>query len=145
MRRDAVERLPLAIISRTVGEVEELVKTLGGAKAGRLASGGDVSDECSIKDACRRIHERFGKLDLLVANAGVDGTWSSLVVVSSINGNRVFSSLGACAYSTSKAAQVVFMKMIAPELAVKGIRINAVCPGSIPRSTITFANAIRRV
>ena len=55
----------------------------------------------------------------------------SVIVVSSINGNRVFSNSGATAYSCSKAAQVAFAKMTALELAKDRIRVNIVCPGAI--------------
>ncbi|QHT59459.1 SDR family oxidoreductase [Paenibacillus lycopersici] len=55
----------------------------------------------------------------------------SIVITSSINGNRVFSNFGMSAYSTSKAGQVAFMQMAALELAQYGIRVNAVCPGAI--------------
>ena len=52
------------------------------------------------------------------------------IVVSSVNGNRIFSNLGFTAYSCSKAAQVTFAKMAAVELAQWDIRINVVCPGA---------------
>ncbi|NBD25728.1 SDR family oxidoreductase [Paenibacillus glycinis] len=55
----------------------------------------------------------------------------SIVITSSINGNRVFSNFGMSAYSTSKAGQVAFMQMAALELARYGIRVNAICPGAI--------------
>lgn len=55
----------------------------------------------------------------------------SIVVTSSINGNRKFSNTGGAAYSSTKAAQTAFTKMIALELAQNGIRANAICPGSI--------------
>ncbi|WP_151733042.1 SDR family oxidoreductase ['Paenibacillus yunnanensis' Narsing Rao et al. 2020] len=55
----------------------------------------------------------------------------SIIITSSINGNRVFSNFGAAAYATSKAGQTAFMRMAALELAQFGIRVNAVCPGSI--------------
>lgn len=55
----------------------------------------------------------------------------SVIVVSSINGNRIFSNSGATAYACSKAAQVAFAKMTALELAKDGIRVNVVCPGAI--------------
>jgi NAD(P)-dependent dehydrogenase (short-subunit alcohol dehydrogenase family) len=55
----------------------------------------------------------------------------SVVLVSSINGTRVFSNSGATAYSCSKAAQVAFCKMVALELAKDRIRVNVVCPGAI--------------
>ncbi|MFT8322820.1 MAG: SDR family NAD(P)-dependent oxidoreductase [Bacillus sp. (in: firmicutes)] len=55
----------------------------------------------------------------------------SIVITSSINGNRTFSNFGMSAYSTSKAGQVAFGKMAALELARYKIRVNMICPGSI--------------
>ena len=58
----------------------------------------------------------------------------SIVVVSSVNGNRIFSNFGFTSYSCSKAAQVTFAKMAAVELAQWDIRINVVCPGATQTS-----------
>ncbi|MGI8485450.1 MAG: SDR family oxidoreductase [Thermomicrobiales bacterium] len=58
-------------------------------------------------------------------------TGGAIVIVSSVNGNRNFAYAGATAYSTSKAAQVAFAKMVALELAKDKIRVNVVCPGAI--------------
>lgn len=55
----------------------------------------------------------------------------SIIITSSMSGNRVFSQAGYAAYSTSKAGQVALMKMAALELAGYQIRVNAVCPGTI--------------
>jgi NAD(P)-dependent dehydrogenase (short-subunit alcohol dehydrogenase family) len=55
----------------------------------------------------------------------------SIIITSSVNGNRTFSNPGASAYSASKAGQVAFMKMMALELGRHNIRCNAVCPGAI--------------
>ncbi|CAM4452072.1 SDR family oxidoreductase [Paenibacillus typhae] len=55
----------------------------------------------------------------------------SILINSSINGNRIFSNIGFSAYSTTKAGQVAFMKMAALELAQYKIRVNAICPGAI--------------
>jgi NAD(P)-dependent dehydrogenase (short-subunit alcohol dehydrogenase family) len=55
----------------------------------------------------------------------------SIIICSSVNGNRTFANTGASAYSTSKAGQVAFMKMMALELARFNIRVNAVLPGAI--------------
>jgi NAD(P)-dependent dehydrogenase (short-subunit alcohol dehydrogenase family) len=129
----------------------------------------DVSDPESVRRAVDGTVERFGRLDVVFANAGINGVWTpiedlqpedwdktldinlkgtylavhfaiphlrrqgggSILVTSSVNGNRTFSSAGASAYSTSKAGQVAFMKMAALELAQYNIRVNAVCPGAI--------------
>lgn len=55
----------------------------------------------------------------------------SIIITSSVNGTRIFSSTGATAYSCSKVAQFAFTKMVALELAKHRIRINAICPGAI--------------
>jgi len=129
----------------------------------------DVSDSDSVKQAIDMTVERFGKLDIVFANAGINGVWTpveelepeewdrtlninlkgtyltvhfavphlkragagSIIITSSVNGTRTFSNPGASAYSTSKAGQVAFMKMIALELGRHNIRCNAICPGAI--------------
>ena len=55
----------------------------------------------------------------------------SVVVTSSINGNRTFSNTGATAYASSKAAQMAMAKLLAVEFAPHGIRVNVVCPGTV--------------
>ena len=55
----------------------------------------------------------------------------AIVVVSSVNGTRMFSNTGASAYATSKAGQLAFARMMALELAPQRIRVNTVCPGAI--------------
>lgn len=54
----------------------------------------------------------------------------SLVLMSSVNGTRVFSNVGATAYAASKAGQLALGKMLALELAPFKIRVNIVCPGA---------------
>lgn len=130
----------------------------------------DVSVPDSVQQAVEATVERFGRLDIVCANAGINGMFApvddlqpdewdrtlninlkgtyltvhftvphlknagggSIIITSSVNGTRNFSFAGASAYSTSKAGQVAFMKMMAIELGRYGIRCNAVCPGAIP-------------
>jgi NAD(P)-dependent dehydrogenase (short-subunit alcohol dehydrogenase family) len=129
----------------------------------------DVADPESVKHAIDTTVEHFGRLDIVFANAGINGVWTpieelqpaewdrtldinlkgtyltvhfavpylkqagagSIIITSSVNGTRSFSNPGASAYSTSKAGQVAFMKMIALELGRDNIRCNAICPGAI--------------
>ena len=129
----------------------------------------DVSRPESVKAAITAAVERFGRLDIVFANAGINGVWTpidelqpdewdrtldinlkgtyltvhyavphlkragggSILITSSVNGTRTFSNPGASAYSTSKAGQVAFMKMIALELGRHNIRCNTICPGAI--------------
>ncbi|WP_195891882.1 SDR family oxidoreductase [Neobacillus dielmonensis] len=55
----------------------------------------------------------------------------SIIITSSINGNRVYRNIGMSAYSTSKIGQMGFGKMAALELAKYHIRVNIICPGAI--------------
>lgn len=55
----------------------------------------------------------------------------SIVITSSINGNREFAGFGMAAYSSSKAGQMAFGKMAALELSNYRIRVNIICPGWI--------------
>lgn len=55
----------------------------------------------------------------------------SIIITSSVNGNRIFSNFGFSTYSTTKAGQVAFAKMAALELAQHRIRVNVICPGAI--------------
>lgn len=73
----------------------------------------------------------------------------SIVVVSSINGTRTFTTAGATAYSATKAAQLAIVQQLALELGKARIRINAVCPGliatNIPDSTVKRNQDIARI
>jgi NAD(P)-dependent dehydrogenase (short-subunit alcohol dehydrogenase family) len=55
----------------------------------------------------------------------------SIIITSSINGNRIYNNIGMSAYSTSKIGQMGFGKMAALELANYKIRVNILCPGAI--------------
>lgn len=55
----------------------------------------------------------------------------SIIITSSINGNRIYKNFGMSAYSTSKIGQAGFGRMAALELASYKIRVNTICPGAI--------------
>ena len=164
----AKEGAKVAALSRTekqINEVAQEIKT-GGGEA--IAIKGDVSKPEEMQAAVQQIIDTWGRLDIVVANAGINGVWAALeeltpeewdttldinlkgtfltvkyavpylkkqggavVVVSSVNGTRMFSNTGATAYSCSKAAQVAFTKMVALELAPHKVRVNCICPGWI--------------
>lgn len=137
----------------------------GGEAIGVVA---DVAQADQMQAAIEQIAERWGRIDIVFANAGINGVWApieeitpeewdrtlnvnlkgtflavkyavsylkkqggAIVVTSSVNGTRVFSNTGATAYSCAKAGQLVMAKMLAPELAPHGVRINAICPGGV--------------
>jgi NAD(P)-dependent dehydrogenase (short-subunit alcohol dehydrogenase family) len=155
----------LATSQDELREVTEQISALGGESLALVA---DVRDADRMAEAAGRIIERWDALDVVVANAGINGVWApiedlepdewdktvavnlrgtfltlkcaiphmkrrggSILITSSINGTRVFSTAGATAYSCTKAAQAALAKMAALELAKHRIRVNVVCPGAI--------------
>lgn len=146
----------------TVAEIERD----GGDAFGVTA---DLRDDEAMREAIECGVEHYGTLDIVVANAGINGVWApidelqpdewdntlntnlrgsyltlhfavphlkraghgSIVIVSSINGTRVFSHGGASAYSTTKGGLLAFGQMLALELAKHKIRVNVVCPGKV--------------
>ncbi|MBM7570637.1 SDR family oxidoreductase [Aquibacillus albus] len=146
-------------------EVKEQIEQIG-RKA--IITDTDVSDPKRVKDSIDQVIESLGRLDIVFANAGINGKvapieditpeeWDqtlttnlkstflttkyavphmkknggSIIITSSINGNRTFKNIGMSAYSTSKAGQMAFGKMAALELSNYHIRVNIICPGAI--------------
>lgn len=168
-RKLAQEGAHVGVLGRTKKDTDKVTKDI--EKAGGVATTliADVSSPEELQAAIKQLGDAQGHIDIVVANAGVNGTWASLddltvedyeetmginfrgtfltvkyalpylrkgsgasvVVVSSVNGSRMFSNTGASLYASSKAAQVAFAKMTAIELAQDKIRINVICPGAI--------------
>jgi len=167
-RRFAEEGARVALADVQQAEGEQLRDELRQAGVEAIYLNCDVSDAVSVEAAIRQTIDAFGQLDIVFANAGINGVWTpieelapeewaktlninltgtyltvhfavphlkraggSIIITSSVNGTRTFSNPGASAYSSSKAGQVAFMKMMALELGRHHIRCNAICPGKI--------------
>lgn len=160
----------VAVVDQDEPEAQRVATEIAGSGGTSLALKADVTSADELAAAVERIHQTWGHLDIVVANAGINGVWApldeitpeewdrtmdinlkgafltvraciprlrengggSVVLISSGMGNRMFSSSGATAYSTSKAGMVAFGRMIALELAKDKIRVNTVCPGAFP-------------
>jgi NAD(P)-dependent dehydrogenase (short-subunit alcohol dehydrogenase family) len=164
----AQEGAKVALLSRTPTQIAAVAEEIRAAGGEAITIVGDVSKPEDMQAAAQTIMDTWGRLDIVIANAGINGLWASLeeltpedwdttldinlkgtfltvkyavpylkrqggaiVVVSSVNGTRMFSNTGATAYSCSKAGQVAFTKMTAVELAPHKVRINVICPGWI--------------
>lgn len=158
----------VVVLSRTEEEIAAVRDQIVGAGGTALAVTADISHEGEMQMAVERSLAAYGRLDIVVANAGINGMWApideltpeewdktiqinlrgtyltlhfavphlkreggSVVIVSSINGNRTFTTAGATAYAATKAAQVAMTQQLALELGKHRIRVNAVCPGAI--------------
>lgn len=156
-------------MSRTRNEVETTAAEIEADGGRAMAAVADVTDDAGMKALVEATVERFGRLDIVVANAGINGVWApiddlkpdewdktiavnlrgtyltihhavpaldaagggAIVVVSSINGTRTFTTPGASVYSVTKAGQLALVQQLSLELGKRNIRINAVCPGAI--------------
>jgi NAD(P)-dependent dehydrogenase (short-subunit alcohol dehydrogenase family) len=158
----------VAVLTRSRDEAEATCLEIRHNQGEALGLVADVSDADAVVRSIRTIEDSWGRLDIVVANAGVNGLWApieeigdadwqhvfdvnmkgtfltvkhtvpllkknggAIVIVSSVNGTRMFSNSGASAYASTKAAQLAFGRMMALELAKHRIRVNTVCPGSI--------------
>lgn len=169
----------LALVDSDGQRLEEVRSQLPDNR--NLAFCADISSEKDMRAASAALTARFGRLDAIVANAGINGVWApiddllpeewdrtvrvnlrgtyltlhvfvpmlkvagkgSIVIVSSINGVRSFTTPGATAYSATKAAQVAMAQQLALELGRHSIRVNVICPGAIA-TEISVATEIRR-
>lgn len=159
----------IGVLGHTQQEIAAVVDEIVAAGGEALSLLADISDERQMNAGIEQLVAQFGRLDVVVANAGINGVWApiddlklsewnetisvnltgtfltirsavpelkrsgggSIVVVSSINGTRTFTTPGATAYAATKAGQVAMVQQLALELARHHIRINAVCPGEI--------------
>ncbi|HEX8392320.1 MAG TPA: SDR family NAD(P)-dependent oxidoreductase [Longimicrobium sp.] len=158
----------VAVLGRHRENLDPVVEQIQKDGGEAMAVCADISDPKEMQAAIAQIVERWNRLDVVFANAGVNGVWApleelepeewdntlsinlkgtfltvkyavphlkkaggSVIVNASINGTRIFSNTGATAYSSSKAGQVAFTKMVALELAPWKVRVNVICPGAI--------------
>lgn len=163
--RFAKEGYHIALISRSGSSTDHL-KKLEKFGVEVLDLKGDVSDFSATKILVDKVKDTFGRIDVLVNNAGItDDTLlirmkeSSFDDVININLKGTFNMLrhvskimlkqrsgaivnmaslsgeignaGQINYSASKAGVIAMTKSAARELAVRGIRVNAVAPGFI--------------
>jgi NAD(P)-dependent dehydrogenase (short-subunit alcohol dehydrogenase family) len=150
-------------ISATLSAVDEFPARSAGASA-------TVADISSVTDVDRvfgEIREKYGRLDVLINNAGIAGPtastvdiepaeWDRTIAVSlsgqfyvtrlaipllanssaasiiNISSNAAFFGFPMrLPYTASKWALIGITKTLAMELGPEGIRVNAICPGSV--------------
>lgn len=68
----------VVLLGHTRSELEEVARKLEGRGGETLVLEADISDGEAMKRAYGRTLERFGQLDTVFANAGVNGTWAPI-------------------------------------------------------------------
>jgi NAD(P)-dependent dehydrogenase (short-subunit alcohol dehydrogenase family) len=74
----AREGARVAVLGRTEAERRETVAAIEAEGGEGLAIRADVSDPALMRDSVEAVIERWGRLDVLFANAGVNGVWAPL-------------------------------------------------------------------
>jgi NAD(P)-dependent dehydrogenase (short-subunit alcohol dehydrogenase family) len=68
----------VALAGRTPDELDEVAEAIGRSGGTAITVTCDVSDEDSVRAAIATTVETWGRLDVVVANAGVNGTWAGI-------------------------------------------------------------------
>ena len=156
----AAEGAKVTITGRNKETLEAAATELG---PDALAVEADITDVAATEQAVKRAVEKFGKIDIVFANAGIAGntpvggtTLAAFEQVLRTNVTAVFFTVqaasphlndgasiilngsvisvlgnpGYAAYAASKAGVRAMARVMASELAPRGIRVNVVAPGA---------------
>lgn len=74
----AREGAKVAALGRTADEIERAVAAIEEAGGEGMPLVADISQPAQMEDAVGRIAERWGRLDIVFANAGINGVWAPL-------------------------------------------------------------------
>jgi NAD(P)-dependent dehydrogenase (short-subunit alcohol dehydrogenase family) len=68
----------VALLGKTAGQLEEVAGLIRQIGSESLALPADVRDPAQIQDAARQIVDRWGRLDVVIVNAGINGVWAPI-------------------------------------------------------------------
>ena len=91
----------------------------------------DVTDSAQVKAAVEAAVQRFGRLDVVIANAGIKGATGPIASYPEDSFDLSLAVHVRGAFLLAKHAQVGLMRTIAAELAPRGIRVNTIHPGPV--------------
>jgi NAD(P)-dependent dehydrogenase (short-subunit alcohol dehydrogenase family) len=76
--RFAKDGAKVAVLGRDKDELDKVVSQVGNAGGDGLAVVGDISDVESVKESYQQVIDAWGRLDIVFANAGVNGVWAPI-------------------------------------------------------------------
>ncbi|HEY0438019.1 MAG TPA: SDR family NAD(P)-dependent oxidoreductase [Phenylobacterium sp.] len=76
--RLAAEGHAVAVLSHTEAEVSDAAAEINRQGGEALALTADISDAEQMRMALAQVSERFGRLDVVFANAGINGVWAPI-------------------------------------------------------------------
>lgn len=74
----AQQNARVAALGRTAEELEQVVTAIAESGGTAMSVVADISKEEEMENAVRQIIDRWGKLDIVFANAGINGVWAPI-------------------------------------------------------------------
>ncbi|KKB11975.1 3-ketoacyl-ACP reductase [Devosia geojensis] len=68
----------VVVLSRTAREIEATADEIAAAGGKAIPITADISDEAAMRDGLGRAMDKLGRLDIVVANAGINGVWAPI-------------------------------------------------------------------
>jgi NAD(P)-dependent dehydrogenase (short-subunit alcohol dehydrogenase family) len=89
--RLAQEGAKAAILSRSADELEKVAAEIERNKGEALVLTADISQPEEMQRAVQQIIDRWGRLDIVFANAGINGVWAPIEELSPEEWNQTIS------------------------------------------------------
>ncbi len=77
-RRLATRGVRVGVLSRSPDEIERVAAGIREEGGEALALTGDIARPETLEEAVGQLLERYGRLDIVIANAGINGTWAPI-------------------------------------------------------------------
>lgn len=74
----AREGAKVAVVGRTEKEIKQVAQSINQSGGEAIAVVADISDPKSIEKGIQKVVERWSKLDIVFANAGINGVWAPI-------------------------------------------------------------------
>lgn len=74
----AHEDIKVAVLGTTADEIQQVAQSINITGGEALAITADISDPKAVEQAVQQVVERWGQLDILFANAGINGVWAPI-------------------------------------------------------------------
>ena len=74
----AKEGAKIGALSRSMDEIGPVVEEIKQSGGEAIAIDADISEPQDMQEACRKLAEAFGGIDIVFANAGINGVWAPL-------------------------------------------------------------------
>jgi NAD(P)-dependent dehydrogenase (short-subunit alcohol dehydrogenase family) len=148
-KRFAEEGAAVVITGRRQGELDRVINEIGKNKGKVLPVAGSVTDETHVREVTQRALDKFGRIDVLVNNAGIgdfgrrihetdDATWSTLL---DVNVTGVFRMTRAVVPHMLKQGRgsIVNISSVASLVGIPGAPVYATSKGAIDAFTRALA------